>query len=282
MKLLVDVGNSRLKWAFSTSDGLSAPGEAALQSLSGSLPAPLLESGLVPDEIRMANVAGGVIGVGIAAQLAHRFGRQPVMAASPGFGAGVTNGYRQPRQLGIDRWLAICAAYSRYRSAVWVVDAGTATTVDHVTKDGHHRGGLILPGIELMESVLFQRTGDLARLAGAEPASGKPDVRGPVVPVELGRDTAAAIRMGALQATSAVIVRCLSANDGEEGSDPDAARLVVTGGLGRRLLANLGWPPGSGRAGPARTRAMEFRPALVLEGLALDPPCYMAAEPGAA
>lgn len=270
MKLVVDIGNSRLKWAFSAPEGLFAPGEAALGSPTDPLPQRLLDTGEQPDEIRIANVAGAAIGPAIAAQLAQRFGVRPVVAASAGFGAGVSNGYHQPRQLGVDRWLAMCAAYSRHQSAVWVVDAGTATTLDHVTADGRHLGGLILPGIELMESALFTRTGDLARLAGnGQPAPVAPPglEEAPGAPaMALGRDTASAIRMGALQATASVIVRYQSGTD--------RARLVVTGGLAPRLQAILAWSAGHDRAGRDPLREIDFQPALVLEGLALDPPCF--------
>lgn len=278
MKLLVDIGNSRLKWAFSTPEGLSTGGDAALESLSGMLPASLLSSGPVPTGIRVANVAGPAIGTSIATQLRRRYGLQPVFAGSASAGGGVVNGYHEPRQLGVDRWLAICAAYARHRSAIWVVDAGTATTLDHVTADGSHRGGLILPGIDLMEAVLFKRTGNLARLAAGDPVPEGDRPRGPGREVadvmadgmELGRDTATAIRMGALQATISVIVRYLSATD--------APHLVVTGGLGRRLRSALE-QAGSNGSAPGRAPAVDFRPALVLEGLALDPPCFTEVDP---
>lgn len=274
MKLLIDIGNSRLKWAFSTPAGLSAPGEAPLGDPVALLP--LLESSHVLDEIRMANVAGADIGAEIADQLVRRFGLQPVVAVSAACGAGVANGYRQPQQLGVDRWLAMCAAYSRYRSAVWVVDAGTATTLDQVTTEGEHRGGLILPGLELMQSMLFRRTGDLARLAGAgqtSPSAASMDPR----PGGLGRDTATAIRTGAFQATVSVIVRYLSTGCDRLAGGADEARLVVTGGLGGVLLAALEHPTGDDRADEEWNRRLVHRPQLVLEGLALDPPCFAAA-----
>ena len=60
---------------------------------------------------------------------------------------GLRNGYRDPAQLGVDRWLAMCAAWQQFPGSLCVVDAGTAVTIDVVAADGAHSGGLILPGV---------------------------------------------------------------------------------------------------------------------------------------
>ncbi|MEZ5565632.1 MAG: type III pantothenate kinase [Gammaproteobacteria bacterium] len=285
MRLLVDVGNSRLKWAFCAPGERIAPNETPLGTPDELLP--LLQSAIVPDEIRLSNVAGADVGSRVAGQLERKFGLKPIIAASARQGAGVTNGYLQPLQLGTDRCLAICAAYDRYQSAVWVVDAGTATTIDHVTRAGEHRGGLILPGIGLMQSVLFHKTGDLARLAGIDLPQGT--VPGPLLPpavapmdglamlpAGLGRDTATAIRAGALQATATTILHHLQEGD-EVIAGVDAARLVLTGGMGATLQAMLSHIWSSSRRREDRDLSLEYRPQLVLEGLALDPPCFVTA-----
>ena len=163
MKLLVDIGNSRVKWAFSTVGCFLAQGEALRDD--GTALGSLLESRHAPDEIRISNVAGPEVGAGIAASLHEHFRIAPLFASSAATGGGVRNGYIIPGQLGVDRWLAVCAAFARYGAAVCVVDAGTATTIDLVTASGQHQGGLILPGLELMQSALLRRTGDLARLS---------------------------------------------------------------------------------------------------------------------
>jgi type III pantothenate kinase len=264
VKLLVDAGNSRVKWAVASGTGIVAtgegrPGDAGLAGL------PALDA--APDEIRLANVAGAAAGTRLAAALAARFGRTPLEARSATTGAGVRNGYTDPAQLGVDRWLAICAAYARYRTAVCVVDAGTATTVDVVAADGSHQGGLILPGMALMESSLFRGTGDLARLAGGGPAVERP---GPAGGLTLGRDTAAAIRVAALQATGSLVLAC---GERVRRGQP-AARLVLTGGAAPALLPAMLSLAGGEPATAAVALGLEHRPHLVLEGLALDPPCF--------
>lgn len=72
---------------------------------------------------------------------------------------GVTNSYADVSRMGIDRWLAMVAAFSQARGACIVVDAGTALTIDLLNADGNHRGGYILPGLNMMADALEQNTG---------------------------------------------------------------------------------------------------------------------------
>ena len=88
----------------------------------------------------------------------------------------VRNGYEDIAQLGVDRWAAIVGAYTHFGSAVCIVDAGTAVTVDLVRDGGRHLGGLIVPGLQLMRSSLEQDTEDIERFSkkSSEPAAGAP------------------------------------------------------------------------------------------------------------
>ncbi|VUD51279.1 Type III pantothenate kinase [Thalassocella blandensis] len=72
--------------------------------------------------------------------------------------AGVTAAYQQLQNLGVDRWLAFLGAWNKYRSGCVVLDAGSALTADYVSVDGEHAGGLIAPGLGLMEKALFDKT----------------------------------------------------------------------------------------------------------------------------
>jgi type III pantothenate kinase len=290
MMLLVDVGNSRVKWAFGTAAGFVALGEA--RHNEGEDLRALLDAAYSPAEIRVANVAGAEAAARLAALLHERFGIAPVFARSAASGAGVHSGYADPAQLGVDRWLAICAAFAMYRAPVCVVDAGTATTIDVVSGSGAHQGGLILPGITLMQSALRASTGDLARLSSGTGITGLPagnnragnaaPVPGPVARsgepgIALGRDTAAAIRDGALQATACLVMACLDHLRDGAVSGPGAGLLVLTGGaaplLGPALLRVAGDAGGTAVGG----LRLEYRPQLVLDGLALDPPCFQVA-----
>lgn len=270
MRLLVDIGNSRVKWAFAMAGSFVAEGDALLDDAVELRT--LLECGRSPEEIRVANVAGAEAGARIAASLQQHFRISPILACSAATGAGVSSGYTEPRRLGVDRWLALCAAFARYGGPVCVVDAGTATTVDLVTGSGQHQGGLILPGLALMQSALGRRTGDLARLAATESLADLEPTSGDH-PILLGRDTASAIRYGALQATASLVRDCMVrfSSPALEGSGPPL--LVITGGGAPALRAELA-EDRARSAKPWPGFRVEYRPLLVLEGLALDPLCF--------
>jgi len=259
LKLLLDVGNSCLKWGAAAGGRITRGGQIDHQGTPGpEVIAALLALDIAPGEIRIASVAGPEWGQGLAEALSARFHVPLLLARSPAAGAGVRNGYRNPGQLGIDRWLALCAAYAAHPGvAACVVDAGTATTLDVVTADGLHQGGLILPGLDLMEASLRRRTGDLDRLASQRDRATR-DSGVPGGGDCLGLNTGEAIRWGALRATTSLVEACMASLVAEPANQ---ARLVLTGGHAPRLLPRLRYPA-------------EHRPALVLEGLALEPPCF--------
>lgn len=257
MKLLLDLGNSRLKWAWTSADGLVQSGSAIHrdQDLVTVLAEPF-RSSVPPVEVRVANVAGPAAGNLVAEAIYTRFGVKPIFARSRDSAYGLSNGYRDPGQLGIDRWLAMCAAWQKFSGPLCLVDAGTAVTIDAITVEGVHCGGLILPGINLMEAALRQETGDLDRIGGPELSR---DLQAILVSGRgaLGTDTASAIQLGAIRALAALVADCLAKlNDG--------AKLVLTGGDGALLAELMGGP-------------YAYNPHLVLEGLALDPACYSVA-----
>ena len=164
--------------------------------------------------------------------------------------AGVRNGYVEPRQLGVDRWLAMLAAFTRYRAAVCVVDAGTALTVDAVAPDGHHLGGMIVPGPVLMRTALVRETGGIGRAADLIGCPGAAEGAGHDF---WGRDTESCVRLGSVQATVCLVESCMKAL---ARSTEQSGVLVLTGGDAPALLGALAIPA-------------EHRPLLVLEGLAL-------------
>lgn len=154
--LLLDAGNSCLKWALSH-DNVLSPVRRVTYSENldfadqwGAMPA--------PQRILMVNVAGE----DIAQNLRHWFRlhwQLPLeMVTATARACGVSNCYAEPGRLGGDRWAAMIAAHHRFRGAVCVIDCGTATTLDVVSAEGRHLGGLIVPGLELMQSALVDNT----------------------------------------------------------------------------------------------------------------------------
>ena len=125
---------------------------------------------------------------------------------------GVRSAYSRPQRLGVDRWLAIIAAFHRARGAAIVVDAGTAITIDVVNRRGEFVGGLIAPGLRLMARALHDHT---ALLPEVEPAR----MRSP-----LGRHTRDAIRAGISFAAEGLIRETLSRHRGRVfGTGGDAS-----------------------------------------------------------
>ena len=82
----------------------------------------------------------------------------------------VVSGYKDPKQLGVDRWLGLIGAANLYpKKNVLIIDAGTATTIDFLLASGQHQGGWILAGIKtLIASVLAETTQVQANLRETE------------------------------------------------------------------------------------------------------------------
>lgn len=245
MKLLLDIGNTRIKWAYTSEDNLLDVGEIVhrghhterITEFVEQLPA-------IPTAVFASNVAGPRLGSAVTQAFDRRFG-VPVRFAITQLESGlVRNGYEDIAQLGVDRWAAIVGAYTHFGSAVCIVDAGTAVTVDLVRDGGRHLGGLIVPGLQLMRSSLEQDTEDIERFSknSSEPASvaGFP-----------GRNTASAVRQGTMAALVALIDSCVVALKMDSDTE---AELVLTGGDATDLLAAL-------------NRPATHKPLLVLEGL---------------
>jgi type III pantothenate kinase len=158
MIVCLDSGNTRIKWGVHDGHKWLSQGAVAHADIDqlGRLPGDWPH----PDKVMLANVAGAKVAGMIREQLAEWL---PVFseARSEARRCGVTNRYRNPGQLGVDRWCALIGARSLSQSAAIVVMAGTATTIDTLDADGNFLGGLILPGGELMRRSLAVDTAAL-------------------------------------------------------------------------------------------------------------------------
>ncbi len=180
--LVIDAGNSAIKWARSADDGhrfigggthpRATGGTAAAQLIEAwSQPHPSAVYGVcVADEDTRTMIEAAV--QAICALPVHWFTAQPEFdGAGPGAGLWLRNGYRDPEQLGADRWHGLIAAAAQFRDeALLLVTAGTATTVDSLipAADGSllFVGGLIAPGYDLMRDSLAQGTAGLPLAQG--------------------------------------------------------------------------------------------------------------------
>ncbi|ROR03035.1 type III pantothenate kinase [Desulfosoma caldarium] len=94
----------------------------------------------------------------------HKYFETEPLVVGPGIRTGMPILYDNPKEVGADRIVNAVAAYETFRSAVIVVDFGTATTFDYVSERGEYMGGVICPGILISCEALFQKASKLPRV----------------------------------------------------------------------------------------------------------------------
>tara|TARA_B110001469_G_C9611017_1_gene303968 strand:+ start:156 stop:896 length:741 start_codon:yes stop_codon:yes gene_type:complete len=156
MMLQIDVGNTQTKWRVVDGESICSRGSQDTASLIKSELD--LSAGEGITEARLSSVADSRVAQAIKNQLATQFNIELQVATVSASAGGVACGYEDMRALGVDRWLALVAAYQLYQGAVLVVDVGSAMTLDLVSPDGQHVGGYILPGLRLMREALWRGT----------------------------------------------------------------------------------------------------------------------------
>lgn len=238
MKLVMDVGNSRIKWARVGPDG-PAPGAAADRggSVDKTLDAAFAGSE-APDAVLISSVAGDAVDARLEQWVTARWDRRPAWFRAEPETLGIVNGYLDAAQMGADRWAAVIGARGLYPAPVGVIDCGTAVTLDVVDGGDRHLGGLIAPGLDLAQRSLLTSTAGV-RAAGRQ-ATGL-----------LGRSTAECVANGTSLGLAGALERWL-----EEVDDSlEGVTWLATGGA---------WP----RLGAAIRRSIQYDPDLVLRGLA--------------
>jgi type III pantothenate kinase len=163
MKLLIDIGNSRLKWTLADANTL-----ASVQSMDYRLPASW--ECLARDWQAMPEPALILIACVASSECFEKvesFAKQiwPICSVHrvevlADF-ANVKVAYANPKALGVDRWLTLLATQHYYAGNNCIVDCGTAMTLDLLKANGEHQGGLIIPGLQLMRASLNRATADL-------------------------------------------------------------------------------------------------------------------------
>lgn len=233
MLLLIDAGNTRVKWALvaSSKSDSAALGQwvasgmvehAQVRELSGSW------QGHHVVRVLASNVAGQAMRDALEQALLRAFGMQPVavewFASAPAL-ANLRNNYRQPAQLGCDRFASAIAAHALYpERALIVATCGTATTVDAVTPDGVFLGGMILPGLGLMAQSLARNTAQLPQVAEHL------DVSEPFAD-----HTDAAIVSGCISAQVGAIERAVASHARHHG----AVQCILSGGAAALIAPHL-------------------------------------------
>lgn len=159
--LLLDGGNSRLKWAWVENGTFATVGSAPYRDLS-----PLGAEWAEKADGNVRIVGCAVCGESKKAQVKEQLARKIEWLPSSAQALGIRNHYRHPEEHGSDRWFNALGSRRFSRNACVVVSCGTAVTVDALTDDGHYLGGTIMPGFHLMKESLAVRTANLNRPAG--------------------------------------------------------------------------------------------------------------------
>ncbi|MFZ6849589.1 type III pantothenate kinase [Undibacterium sp. RuRC25W] len=172
MLLLIDAGNTRIKWGIPHHQQLPAPAKPAWLTITSvahddtdQLVAAWQQYPV--SKVLISNVAGVEVKARLTALVTRAFPSVVVeWFASQAQCAGLQNHYLNPQQLGCDRFAsAIAAAYLYPQQHVIVATCGTATTVDAVTAQAEFVGGMILPGLKLMAESLARNTAQLPQVA---------------------------------------------------------------------------------------------------------------------
>ena len=160
MILLADVGNSRIKWVNCEQGEFQMRGRAAHGEESWAELADRLWAGLPrPARVVIVSVAGTEVRTALAAWIRRTWAIEAEFVVSTAAACGIRNSYAEPERMGADRWVAMIAARALLGpQTCYVVDCGTAVTIDALAAEGQHLGGVIVPGMRLMREALYRET----------------------------------------------------------------------------------------------------------------------------
>ncbi|MBQ0724208.1 MAG: type III pantothenate kinase [Cycloclasticus sp.] len=224
MKLIIDRGNTALKWQVLKSGVLHEQGQALNTVPLTDVLQPL--TGERFTSIYVSNVGSVDFCKQLSEWADEHLQLSPVFVESARTACGVTNAYDHPKQLGVDRWLAMIAAHKTYPGMLCVVDIGTALTMDFLDDDGLHLGGFIVPGVELMKTSLLGQTEKIS-------LQDKPSNN------QFGKNTSEAVFLGIEQMLQAFIEQKMVQT---QVNYQQVISLILTGGYAKPLAAGLSIP----------------------------------------
>lgn len=236
MNLLVDLGNSRIKWALSDGQSWSV-GDPFGNDRSAT------DFGVwrnVPDltQVIVCNSTGDDVIDPLQQWCDETWGLKPTFLSAQRAQHGVHNCYQDPATLGCDRWLALIAAHDQRSGPLAVVDCGTAITVDALLADGQFLGGVIAAGPQVATQALLKHAshlhGELKMYTSA-----------------FNSDTGSAVGNGALAFAAGGIDKVLGDFSAQLG---DNFSVLMTGGWATTIA-------------PLLIRIVDITPDLVLQGI---------------
>jgi type III pantothenate kinase len=229
MLLAVDIGNTNITIGVFDSSKLKATWRVAtgvhrMPDEYASLLLHLFEhEGVTASKITDAILCSVVPPLtGVFEEMCRRYLKVSPVMVEAGIKTGVRISMDNPREVGADRIVNAVAAHQLYGGAVIVIDLGTATTFDAVSKEGDYLGGAIAPGIAIATEALFAKTAVLPRVDLTHPKRA------------IGRNTVAAMQSGIVFGYAGLIEGVVARIKEELG---DKAKVVATGGYAELLAS---------------------------------------------
>jgi type III pantothenate kinase len=248
MLLTVDIGNTNITLGIYREEELCAhwrlatvhermPDEYGIQLIQL-----FAHRGIRPEEVSGVAIASVVPALtGIFREVSQSYLNKEPLIVDAGVKTGVRIRYENPRDVGADRVVDCAAVQHKYGGPACVVDFGTATTFDAISRDGEYLGGAIAPGIGIAAEALFARASKLYRVEIAPP------------PRAIGTNTVLAMQSGIFFGYVALVEGLVARFRRELGDD---MKVIATGGLAEKVASE--------------TKVIQYiDPWLTLEGLRL-------------
>jgi type III pantothenate kinase len=223
MLLAIDVSNTHTKVGVYHGDRLvchwrlQTDAERTADEYGALLLGLFAAAGLSPSDVGGVTVSSVVPPINqVVDDLCRKFFGHSPLSVGPGVRTGMAILYDNPKEVGADRIVNAVAAYDRTRGPCIVVDFGTATTFDYVTRRGEYAGGVIVPGIGISLDALCARTAKLPRVELVRP------------PRVVGKNTVHAIQSGVIHGYVALVDGLVERIRRENDAD---ARVIATGGF---------------------------------------------------
>jgi len=230
MILEIDLGNTRAKWRLLRDRHVATRGSAPCRDLLDDRNFATVVEEKKMRRVRMASVNTDDVTAHVIAQLSARPGVRVELARTQSSQSGLVNAYENPSSMGVDRWLAMLAAFNHLKengmhTGCLVVSCGTAMTIDSVDNRGCHQGGYILPGLHLMRDVLRAGTARIQFPVADIPVSRA-----------LGTSTALAVQHGAVHALASAVECACRDHLAKYGG---RCAIYVSGGDGKHIGGQL-------------------------------------------
>jgi type III pantothenate kinase len=218
MLLAADVGNTQSVFGLYDDERLADQWRVATESRRTGDEIGLMLSGLLDleavDGIALASSVPALIPS--YEHFASRWAHAPLLVLGPGVKTGMPIRYDDPREVGPDRIANAVAARARYGVPAIVVDFGTSTNFDAVSREGEYVGGVLAPGVEISMDALYARAARLFKVEYAEP------------PTVIAKTTAHGLQSGLVYGFASQVDGIVDRMRGELGEE---ARVIATGGL---------------------------------------------------